>query len=376
MRALFYISGLRRQNPYQVRLLTEYQVGILIVANGRQGAYYEANEIKEASLETQSGFMLVLKGDGQRLTFSVRRRVGTPPNSQVSMTPDEVRQFSAMCSNTLPQSRNERISVGQERVYSAQPQDNISVLGDTPAAGDFDLFMEKEYPELAAKKRKTGSARLGRTLPFSMPDKKILITGGVLVGFCFLGILGFGVGALLKKPASQKTETQEAARTAAVTVVQTEANVDTMASDYVKMLLDFKRSTYKGSQIKAMAMMTSELRDKYWEETGFPLPREKRRQLPEDQDVRITSVETITTSATTYQADVKGAVVTLDSQGSKSLPVYLKLTLEKDANGKVLVSKQEDLSHTLTAEETSAESSTTHSTSGAGAASPTPEPGQ
>lgn len=358
-------------------------MGILIVANGRQGAYYEANEIKEASLETQSGFMLVLKGDGQRLTFSVRRKVGTPPNSQVSMTPDEVRQFSAMCGNTLPQSRNERISVGQERAYGAQPEDNISVLGDTPPAGDFDLFMEREYPELAAKKRKTGSARPGRTLPFTMPNKKILIAGGVLVGFCFLGVLGFGVGALLKKPSAQKAESQEAAQTAAIAAGQTEANVDTMASDYVKMLLDFKRSTYKGSQIKAMAMMTSELRDKYWEETGFPLPREKRRQLPEDQDVRITSVETITTSATTYQTDVKGAVVTLDSQGSKSMPVYLKLSLEKDANGKVLVSKQEDLSHTLSAEEISASTSETStsstsssSTSGAGAASPTPGTGQ
>lgn len=348
------------------------------MANGRQGAYYEANEVKEASLETQSGFMLVLKGDGQRLTFSVRRKVGTPPNSQVSMTPDEVRQLSAIFGSTLPQSRNERISVGQERPQFGQerPLD----LGDAPPAGDFDLFMEREYPELAAKKRKSGSARPGRTLPFTMPNKKILVAGGIAISFCFLGLLGFGVGQLIKKPA-KKAEMQESAQTAAAVAAasQTDANVDTMASDYVKMLLDFKRSTYKGSQIKAMAMMTPELRDKYWEETGFPLPREKRRQLPEDQDVRITSVETITTSATTYQSDVKGAVVTLDSQGSKSMPVYLKLSLEKDAGGKVLVSKQEDLSHTLAPSEveTTPEASSTSTTSSAsGGASPTPGQGQ
>ncbi|MBY0357102.1 MAG: hypothetical protein K2W82_03800 [Candidatus Obscuribacterales bacterium] len=46
-------------------------------------------DTSEHIVDTQSGFLVIVKHQDNRCAFSVKRRLGTPPSSSVTLTPDE-----------------------------------------------------------------------------------------------------------------------------------------------------------------------------------------------------------------------------------------------------------------------------------------------
>ncbi|MBK9206000.1 MAG: hypothetical protein IPL73_27015 [Candidatus Obscuribacter sp.] len=272
---------------------------------------------REANLETQSGFLIVLKGAGDKLTLSVRRRVGTPPTSSVTLTPDEVRHFSNQLADVLPQSRNEKIAVGPERNAENQP------------VGELDLFMEREYPGLAAKKRhRTGSSG-GFTLP-----KEAIKTG--VLALALVSVVGGMVAYFAIKPKSKKVVAEVAQ------VQEVTPDVEGFSRKFIGSMLDFKRESCRPSQIKALSMMTPELQKAHWAETGFPMTRAQISKLPAEQEVRVESVNIVALDPTNYEVDATGGVVTGGTTGSESMPFHLKLNVVKTDDG-LLVSSQKDM---------------------------------
>ena len=53
----------------------------------------------ERVVDTQSGFLVVLKQIERKIALSVKRRVGTPPTSIIAFTPDESLQLSVILAN-------------------------------------------------------------------------------------------------------------------------------------------------------------------------------------------------------------------------------------------------------------------------------------
>lgn len=74
------------------------------------------------TVETQSGFLVVLKDVEDRTSLSVKRKIGTPPQSHVLLTADEVRKLSRI------------LGGGQTEVQPVTSEFRVSGLDRTPAA--------------------------------------------------------------------------------------------------------------------------------------------------------------------------------------------------------------------------------------------------
>jgi hypothetical protein len=55
---------------------------------------FESPTTTERVVDTQSGFLVVIKRVDSRLALSVKRRLGTPPVSSILLTPDESLKLS------------------------------------------------------------------------------------------------------------------------------------------------------------------------------------------------------------------------------------------------------------------------------------------
>ena len=92
--------------------------------------------------------------------------------------------------------------------------------------------------------------------------------------------------------------------------------------------------------------MTPALAQKYWQETGFPLTNRQLKAIPQDQEVRLSTVTALPVSTGLYQVDVEGLVVAQAGAKAepKSMPLHIRLSVSKDAAGKLTVTEQKDLS--------------------------------
>lgn len=286
---------------------------------------------KECQIETQSGFMLVFKGVKDKATLSIRRKVGTPPASAVTLTPDELRRLSNLVGELTPEpASRQRLAVGEER---------------PPAVSEFDSFVEREYPELAQKRR------VKKAFPVTVPEavfefvtqKKMVL--GVVAGISILVISALVTSSLLTaKPFTSSS------LTAPGTLTGTESGkagsqgtlaLEEMSRAFVLDMLNFRKDGYRQAQVRAMAMMTSDLADRYWTETNFPLSARQLKAMPQDQEVRIESVTPTTISPGNYQVDVKGNLV--GASGTAPTPVVIRLSIVQDSTGKLLVAEQKDI---------------------------------
>ncbi len=286
---------------------------------------------KECQLETQSGFMLVFKGVKDKATLSVRRKVGTPPSTAVSLTPDELRRLANLVGELSPEpTSRQRVGVGDDRPS-----------GDRPAESEFDSFVEREYPELAQRRR------VKKAFPVSLPEAifELLTAKKLLLGAAAFAVLVIAAGAttlfLSSKPhtAASTTTTQSAVESGASGTLA----LENTARSFVMDMLNFRKGSYRQAQIRAMAMMTPELADRYWTETHFPLTRIQLKAMPQDQEVRIESITPVTLAVGSYQVDVQGNLV--GASGTPPTPIIIRLSIIQDATGKLLVSEQKDITN-------------------------------
>jgi hypothetical protein len=302
-----------------------------------------ANQVldREGQVETQSGFMLVFKGNRDKATFSVRRKVGTPPTSAVTLTPDELRRLTNLVSELMPEpASREMLSVGAARAL-----ENTADRGDQPFGRELDTFIEREYPEIA-RRRRTRQPRP------TVNKKAVVIASAVLLGAAL--VTGAAFHFLNAKPFAHAARAQSEIAT---------PSVEEIARNFVSDMLDFKSASYRQSQIKAMAMMSDDLSSRYWQETHFPLSKSQLRKMPA-QELTIDSVNPVVLSPNNYQVDVKGTLTT-----NKPIAILIRLSMTKGSDGKYLVTDQKDLSGTV-AEPTA--NTVSGSAGSAGSASPAP----
>jgi len=312
----------------------------------------------EFALETQSGFLVVVKGSGNdgRVTLAVRRRVGTPPASAIALTPNEVKRLVNLLAELSPSALKDKLVVGRARDSYL---DDLMGSHNEPEDAEFSLFIERDFPELAKRKRTTPKsflsgglgAGLGNTLGtprekigrfFSnlpLSGRQIAIAASILV---VVAVVALSTVALLQsRPFGTKSKTA----TTAVEVSPTAA-IEDFSRSFVIDMLTFKKDLYRQAQVSAMAKMSPDLAQKYWQETGFPLTRAQLKSIPQDQEIQITQVATLPFSASIYQVDVNGAIV--NPTAKTNLPLHIRLTVNKDSQGKLTVIEQKDLSSAAT----------------------------
>ena len=257
----------------------------------------------ERVVDTQSGFLVVIKRMGERLALSCKRRVGTPPSSSVLLTPDESLKLSKILASSV---------VGlDEPAHDALP--SLAEIGGRRRFS-FNPAQARRPANLLSKVRKPAIAA------GAIAMVAILAGGGFLLGTKFA-------------PAPKAA--------AKVDALSTES-VDKFSRNFVGEMLDFNPDTYKFSQVQAMSSMSPELLDKYWKETNFPLNRHQLKGLPQGTTVMIDKIVHEHPTPDTAVADIYAELVKIDSK--IATPVHIKLRLGTNADGGIKVLEQEDLS--------------------------------
>jgi hypothetical protein len=257
----------------------------------------------ERVVDTQSGFLLVVRRLGDRLVLACKRRVGTPPSSAILLTPDE--------------------SVKLSKVLAA----SLNGLEDSAGSG-------------SSSAATTGGRR---RLPFSAPQQR---RGGMLERLRLIVLPVLAVGSVFTAGlfTARLTDhsTKPAAAPAAPVSGLASANIDKFARSFVAEMLDFNPETYRSSQLRAMAAMSPELVDKYAQETNFPLTPAQLKKLPQGTTVVVDRIDQQRTGPDTAMVEISAQLVHTDSKLAS--PVKLKLNLALDAEGAIQVTNQADLS--------------------------------
>lgn len=291
----------------------------------------------ERIVDTQSGFIVVIKHLGKRLSLSVRRRIGTPPASSILLTADE----SVKLSNILT-----GVVKPQDQIHSEPDQTTDELLAEwqtrfgthakdaatetTSESATKTITNNSPFEIVLAKLSESGfhlGGNLGR-------HRAVLLTCAVVVALTS--------GIIL---ADHWRHEREIATKIAVheATAPTALQIDKFARNYVSNLLDFSQDTYRFSQIQAMSLMTPELMAKYWTETNFPIPQ---NQLPEGLKRENLVITNILQEAPSKRP-IKVVDVMAEFKGTDDKPhqaTHLQLKIDGQLAEKMRVVEQEDLS--------------------------------
>lgn len=259
----------------------------------------------ERVVDTQSGFLVVVRRLNHRLALSVKRRIGTPPTSSIALTPDESLTLSRVLATSIQGLPEEEAEGRRSRARSAK----LARLHDD------------DYDDGKAASR-LRSRKL--VLPIALGCIACLVVGG---------LIGFAVNASKPAPAAIKAVEDPLAT----------ETVDRFVRNFVACMLDFSPKTYRQSQVTAMAAMNPELLERYWKETNFPLTQSQLGRLPQGMTILISELSCERVDQSTV--DVKVHAQLNDPNNAKaSTPVNLGLKLGLGDEGKIVVLEQTDLS--------------------------------
>ncbi len=256
----------------------------------------------ERVVETQSGFLVVVRQCEERQALSVKRRLGTPPTSSVLLTCDESIKLSRILGDSAPR-----------RLLTSQ-------TGQWLPAGTARAWYS--------------SAQQGQS------------KANLLLGFGVRGLLmPLLLSALLVLAIIFMTQAVQLSSRPKVVVQAVDlldgAHVVPFVRNFVTNMLDFNPASYKVSQIRAMAVMSPELVESYWRDTNFPSSSRQLKSLPQDSTVVIQKIvskrlDLRTASAAVYAQLVKG-------KSKLGSPVRLQLRIEQDSQGERHITQQTDL---------------------------------
>ncbi len=306
-------------------------------------------------VETQSGFLIVVKDvpEKERLSLSVKRQIGTPPSSSILMTQDESKKLSGILyqapeapETTKSNSTREKnfniadsLEASYAASYSSQPElDTYASSNSSSSVGLDEMRTPYRKRKGGVQKANTSSNAEAILLAFANIKKRQL----AIAGTAFVAFVGIVVGAVVLMTPSNSTRAQKEKAATAASVAAAQDPLDTFARNFVTNLLDFNPTSYRVSQIKAMAVMEPELMERHWQETSFPLSKRTLAKLPEGQEIVITKVSKEATSASSYDVEIVGEI---KSPGkTETSPLALKLEISKSADGQYIVTDQKDLS--------------------------------
>lgn len=304
----------------------------------------------ERVVDTQSGFLVVVRRLGVRSAISVKRRLGTPPVSSIVLTPDESLQLSRILAN--PDSEPDSDSPLLARAKSATSvSSNLKEWNSRFASNAVEKsepFVEEDHEHAAEKRTQAQSERtVLRQLATSKNNgiKKTLGQRTILLSLVMVVALSAGI-ALASHWRARQTKTPIAQE--AKTVDQkgpSDVEIDKFVRTYVSNLLDFSPETYRYSQTQAMSVMTPLLMSKYWQETNFPIPDKQLKNSLKRETLVITGVvQQPTNDPATRLVDVYAQLNGSDGKTSVPTHLQLKLALTGTQLDSVRVAEQNDLS--------------------------------
>lgn len=322
----------------------------------------------ERVVDTQSGFLVVIKRLEARLALSVKRRIGTPPSSSILLTQDESLKLARILAddqapgdngkaqkpsfgrdidnwiNTLSGSKTQEkqsrqlptSSAGELDEYNQLDQyessdgENSEGLERSPSSRWDKFMMDEPNPETRRAARKQRKRQ-----PLTIPPGAKKVAIGLAATIVVAAIAGTVI-ANFKAP--EKTASKPDVLAAAPL---SDTKVDKFARTFVSNMLDFGPSTYRMSQVQAMSVMKADLLDNYWQETNFPLSKRQLSGLPQNQTVLITKVTQERVDETTKDVDIYAELVSADNKMSS--PVHLKLKVAQTPDNALQVTEQKDL---------------------------------
>ncbi len=259
----------------------------------------------ERTVETQSGFLVVIKRLEERLALSVKRCLGTPPSSSVLLTPDESLKLARILSDGHQTPSRPVLSARGQEWLSTEPSLN-SVAAAQPG-----------------RRRSHKLVKVG--------------SRGIFLPLVLTGLLGIALACMtqsLKLPGQNPAAENENDPLSA-------KKVEPFVQQFVANMLDFNPSTYKVSQIRAMAAMSPDLVESYWNDTRFPMSASQLKALPQDTTVLIKRVVAKRLNKKLALTDVYAQLVSEKTKLGSPLHLQLKMIVEPD--GQLKVAEQKDL---------------------------------
>jgi hypothetical protein len=293
----------------------------------------------ERVVDTQSGYLVVLKRvDGSRVSLSVKRRIGTPPSSSILLTPDEQVKLAKILADAKAGAPPQRLSPRAQRyTHHVQSQRNRVPEPESEELGSLGDAPEREFARVSAE-RVDEDPRLRRRTRRSPPNRAQL--AAVIVAVILVAAGAYGL--VTSSANHPKQPIVEAKQAEAAASASEDARIDHFVRGFVADMLDFDPATYRSSQIHAMAAMTPELLDRYWQETNFPLSKEQLSKIPRGRTLIITKVTQEAGPEQTKSADLFAELASANSK--ISTPVHLRLKVGYGLENQLRVLDQKDLS--------------------------------
>lgn len=278
----------------------------------------------ERIVDTQSGYLVVVKRQGSdRLSLSVKRRIGTPPSSAITLSPDESVKLAKILSWTAQEDTGgRRRTQERERPASGRRSRNTSE-GELPER----VVAPSALSSSDIPSRMRSSSLKSLLIPVAIGGL-IMLSAGVVVGFFVSNTIHGATPAVVAEAEPLSSE-----------------KVDQFVRTFVASMLDFGPDTYKASQVQAMSTMTPELMNNYWQETNFPLTTRQLKSLPQGVTILMTELKQEPLADGTVMVDVRAQLT--DPKNPKiATPVNLRLKLGLDVEKRIQVLEQQDLSAT------------------------------
>jgi hypothetical protein len=310
----------------------------------------------ERSVDTQSGFLVVVKTHNGKIALFVKRKVGTPPSSAIYLTPDESLRLSGILADQVVSKSGGRLSsrkikssveglidhivrAGAGRAELDTQNGQVTVYGSQIAQSEQRLI-EKGNSLIEPNrsndyKARVRSGRPGR--PKMQSNKAIKLT--MLAGLLFLSLSAIFFGSqFFSRPVSNLSNQEQ---TPELKRQIERSSVDQFVRNFVSNMLDFNPASYKFSQIQAMAQMTGPVLEKYWSETRFPLSTRQLRSLPQGQTVMITKISQERSAPDETNVDIFADLLSTKSKVSN--PIHLNLRLKISPDKQIKVASMQDL---------------------------------
>ncbi|MBI2810551.1 MAG: hypothetical protein HYX67_06975 [Candidatus Melainabacteria bacterium] len=294
----------------------------------------------ERVVDTQSGFLVVIKRIDTRFSLSVKRRLGTPPVSSILLTPDESIKLSKILGSARSETRSGRINAPispDVDGWLAGIEDLDRETADSEDSEEVEPGQVRDPHSRSYTAKRPRSTRRRNATPIKLPLKMIGIVAACLI---LLPVMAFGGYKVLTAKHAPKAA---AVVTPAVDVEAIEAErVNKFSRTFVSEMLDLSPSTYRVSQVHAMANMSPELLESYWTETHFPLTTEQLKASPQGMTLMITKVDQQRIDELSRLVDIFAELVSPNSKLSNAVHLQLKVATASD--GQLRVLEQKDLS--------------------------------
>jgi hypothetical protein len=298
----------------------------------------------ERVVDTQSGFLVVVRRIDSRVALSVKRRIGTPPTSTIALTPDESLKLSIILADHVV-SQN-----GKAAVAGRLPASIESWLGQIGrqehAQASYDPYNDdlKADPSIAqahsdASSFATETKKRARRKQRMAPNRELKIAALAFI-IIVLGGAGFGLASLFRQGHQPAAPVSSAPPT--VVSALDDLPVDKFCRTFVSEMLDFNPQSYRLSQVQAMSHMSPTMLDKYWQETNFPISKKQLSGLPQGQTLMITKVSQERISSQEKDVDLYAELVSANSKVSNA--VHLKIRVATGVDNELKVTSLQDLS--------------------------------